>query len=53
MRAVLLPLILLTPLLALAEAPVVGPDMNAYYHGADPHPSHRNRGTSLSSLLPG
>jgi len=35
-RAVLLPLILLTPLLALAEAPVVGPDMNAYYHGADP-----------------
>jgi len=36
MRAVLLPLILLTPLMALAEAPVVGPDMNAYYHGADP-----------------
>lgn len=34
-RACVLPLILLAPLLAQAEAPVVGPDMNAYYHGAE------------------
>ncbi|RKT43938.1 putative methyltransferase [Thiocapsa rosea] len=31
----LLPLILLGHLSAYAEAPAVGPDMNAYYHGAD------------------
>jgi hypothetical protein len=36
MRAsLLLYLLLSSPLLAHAEAPVVGPDMNAYYHGAD------------------
>ncbi|MFB1488830.1 MULTISPECIES: hypothetical protein [unclassified Thiocapsa] len=41
MRAsLLLCLLLSSPLVANAEAPVVGPDMNAYYHGADSHSLH-------------
>ncbi|NEX21258.1 class I SAM-dependent methyltransferase [Thiorhodococcus mannitoliphagus] len=34
--ALVVALLLVLPLLAVAESPAVGPEMNAYYHGADP-----------------